>query len=1016
MTIRRTASRPLYEIAEDIRRNWDNVYFGAVPYLEAMFALDSMDDMYGMDDARSIVAYFLSNATTWRGEDARRIKAELNSMLKTGSKKTAGVFLTDVALENAWGDLSQGAVGRGIDPNGNEVRFRLSPEDAADLRSIMVSDLAMNFSGVTVDESDIISEARRKTASRVANSGDDFTDSTKTAYTLTEWSVSVTSPNRWMSTPGVWDGAPNAILNVHKTVDEPNEFGGIGKSVKHPEYDGLTFDSVDEAWAFAESKGLVSKRGSKTAEYDWDSNPQGRDREHYFCAECGVEGTYENQLRLLPSGRRVCRNCEVYRGVKAKRKPVTGSRKTAGLPTYPPGTAPARDQASLDAAQVGQRYEYTALDSDGWAGVREGELRSKDYAGTGQWWFTNILEMFFPDENMLRADPVGTHTAKRKTAADVWVGGGDDWVPLDYAQKDHEPDVGDFIGTMSTCRICKGTVIRDQDASGRYIDRWVHVQAEKATRRHALNEQSGYAESDLDDVEVDDDNADEEPMFPWEIKESPEEVREAGLNVWAQNGVDNPGGESDPPHVEVTDPQAQESMFDEGWAEQGTPWESATISDTDTEGTIIEFASRKESSVIPEICLVCGLPGTHINSNQWSMWYLCDVHADEARGQGENPRPLRAEGFKKAAITEIERSDDFPVDEWNCDNCGDLIGWVLNEDLDRAALDWYDAFQDGSQRICEACAYDRAGDSIWTGGAKKQANSADYQAGFAAGTQDAKTQPTVNTPGANMVPYGHSLPEGASSDFQKGYHEGYQSATQVMMGKRKTAQWIQVDDGWYADSMVHPNYYAVVIDFEGQFVWTVFHVDESSEDNREVARGTAPDLAGAKQEARAAMEGIALGRKRKTAWTAPKSEYSGACADGDHDACRMDHLPDDICLCTHSSHGVNAPRGFSPDAYNDMSGACADGDHAACQMTHADISAYCLCPQHREGSGTFGRRKKAKTAQWVEQIDPWGLSVFTAGEAQVWPNDEGWQWKAGSVEGAASTLEEAQAKALAQLS
>src|SRR5690606_12810981 len=124
---------------------------------------------------------------------------------------------------------------------------------------------------VTVDESDIISEARRKTASRGANSGDDFTDSTKTAYTLTEWSVSVTSPNRWMSTPGVWDGAPNAILNVHKTVDEPNEFGGIGKSVKHPEYDGLTFDSVDEAWAFAESKGLVSKRGSKTAApLSWD--------------------------------------------------------------------------------------------------------------------------------------------------------------------------------------------------------------------------------------------------------------------------------------------------------------------------------------------------------------------------------------------------------------------------------------------------------------------------------------------------------------------------------------------------------------------------------------------------------------------------------------------------------------------------------------------------------------------------------------------------------------------------
>ena len=28
-----------------------------------------------------IVRYFLSNATTWRGEDARRIKAELKALL-----------------------------------------------------------------------------------------------------------------------------------------------------------------------------------------------------------------------------------------------------------------------------------------------------------------------------------------------------------------------------------------------------------------------------------------------------------------------------------------------------------------------------------------------------------------------------------------------------------------------------------------------------------------------------------------------------------------------------------------------------------------------------------------------------------------------------------------------------------------------------------------------------------------------------------------------------------------------
>lgn len=78
----KTASRPLYEIAREIRRDWKNVYFGAKPYLEAMSGLDSIRDSYGSDDARSIVLYFLTNASAWRGETAKRIKAELNAMVK----------------------------------------------------------------------------------------------------------------------------------------------------------------------------------------------------------------------------------------------------------------------------------------------------------------------------------------------------------------------------------------------------------------------------------------------------------------------------------------------------------------------------------------------------------------------------------------------------------------------------------------------------------------------------------------------------------------------------------------------------------------------------------------------------------------------------------------------------------------------------------------------------------------------------------------------------------------------
>ncbi len=81
LTMTKTA-RPLHTIAAEIRQNWKNVYFGAKPYLEAMETLDSIEGKYYQDSAKSIVLYFLCNATTWRGEEARRIKKELNDMAK----------------------------------------------------------------------------------------------------------------------------------------------------------------------------------------------------------------------------------------------------------------------------------------------------------------------------------------------------------------------------------------------------------------------------------------------------------------------------------------------------------------------------------------------------------------------------------------------------------------------------------------------------------------------------------------------------------------------------------------------------------------------------------------------------------------------------------------------------------------------------------------------------------------------------------------------------------------------
>lgn len=64
-------------LARVIKNDWKKVHFAAFPYLNAMFSLNHILDNYGFDDGKSIVIYFLGNATTWRGETARAVKAEL---------------------------------------------------------------------------------------------------------------------------------------------------------------------------------------------------------------------------------------------------------------------------------------------------------------------------------------------------------------------------------------------------------------------------------------------------------------------------------------------------------------------------------------------------------------------------------------------------------------------------------------------------------------------------------------------------------------------------------------------------------------------------------------------------------------------------------------------------------------------------------------------------------------------------------------------------------------------------
>jgi len=81
MKTKQPRPRPISVIALDIRSNWKRVNYAAVPYLDAMLEIDSLDDVYWFESARSIVLRFLSNAGTFRGEHARRLKGELKTLL-----------------------------------------------------------------------------------------------------------------------------------------------------------------------------------------------------------------------------------------------------------------------------------------------------------------------------------------------------------------------------------------------------------------------------------------------------------------------------------------------------------------------------------------------------------------------------------------------------------------------------------------------------------------------------------------------------------------------------------------------------------------------------------------------------------------------------------------------------------------------------------------------------------------------------------------------------------------------
>lgn len=84
-------TRPLSAIAAEIERDYraqgKSVFYAAAPYVRAMRSMDTMNDRFYEDSAVSVVTYALSNLSSWRGEVATRVKAELKAALAEAKQR-----------------------------------------------------------------------------------------------------------------------------------------------------------------------------------------------------------------------------------------------------------------------------------------------------------------------------------------------------------------------------------------------------------------------------------------------------------------------------------------------------------------------------------------------------------------------------------------------------------------------------------------------------------------------------------------------------------------------------------------------------------------------------------------------------------------------------------------------------------------------------------------------------------------------------------------------------------------
>ena len=61
---------------------WREKYWAAAPYINALLDCETVNDQYGADSAKILIAYLLGNLSGYKGDKAKALKKELKDLIK----------------------------------------------------------------------------------------------------------------------------------------------------------------------------------------------------------------------------------------------------------------------------------------------------------------------------------------------------------------------------------------------------------------------------------------------------------------------------------------------------------------------------------------------------------------------------------------------------------------------------------------------------------------------------------------------------------------------------------------------------------------------------------------------------------------------------------------------------------------------------------------------------------------------------------------------------------------------